>query len=372
MTIHRWVNLRAERAVLRSFPAGLVAVLMTAAFAKVFAQELDQVQAASTPLVLKSRGSFMVGGQSVAQTPEQLSFFADGVPHAGGHVTVNQMYVEYMVPKADNGLPVVMIHGATLSGKSYDTTPDGRMGWYEYFVRQGYPVYVPDQVSRGRSGFDIANYNEVRAGKKPAHALANVWRFADELVWTQFRFGSAVGKPFADAQFPTETVGELSRQAIPDLNYVLPSPNPNVGAVAQLGAQLKGAVLMGHSQTGTLPLDAALANHSAAKALVLLEPGSCRNSQWSEQQILSFAQLPILVVFGDHLDVATGTPMDWQKAFDDCKTFVARVNAAKGQAEMLHPPELGIKGNSHMMMQDKNNLQIADLILQWIRGHVRA
>ena len=34
---------------------------------------------------------------------------------------------------------------------------------------------------------------------------------------------------------------------------------------------------------------------------------------------------------------------------------------------MLSPAEAGIlRGNSHMIMQDKNNLQIADLILKWI------
>jgi hypothetical protein len=54
-----------------------------------------------------------------------------------------------------------LLHGATLSGKSYDTTPDGRMGWYEYFVRQGHPVYVPDQVGRARSGFNQAVFNDV-------------------------------------------------------------------------------------------------------------------------------------------------------------------------------------------------------------------
>ena len=37
---------------------------------------------------------------------------------------------------------------------------------------------------------------------------------------------------------------------------------------------------------------------------------------------------------------------------------------------MLNPPDRGIRGNSHMIMQDKNNLQIADLILQWIDEHV--
>ena len=37
---------------------------------------------------------------------------------------------------------------------------------------------------------------------------------------------------------------------------------------------------------------------------------------------------------------------------------------------MIYPAELGIKGNSHMMMLDKNNLQLADLILKWIDENV--
>jgi hypothetical protein len=36
---------------------------------------------------------------------------------------------------------------------------------------------------------------------------------------------------------------------------------------------------------------------------------------------------------------------------------------------MLSPAETGVRGNSHMIMQDKNNLQIADLILKWIDAH---
>jgi len=46
------------------------------------------------------------------------------------------------------------------------------------------------------------------------------------------------------------------------------------------------------------------------------------------------------------------------------------LKAAGGDAEMLNPPDRGIRGNSHMIMQDKNHLQIADLILQWIDVHV--
>lgn len=336
------------------------------------AQDLGAVQAPSGPLILKSRGSFLVGGENVAQTPAQLSYFTPQPPPSGSRVTINQMYVEYMMPMLQRGAPVVMVHGATLTGKSYDTTPDGRMGWYEYFVRKGHPTYIPDQVSRGRSGFDISVYNDVRAGVKPLTALPNFWRFGDELVWTQFRFGPTFGTAFADEQFPVEAIGELSRQAVPDLNYVLPNPNPNIAATAKLANQLQGAVLMGHSQSGTLPLDAMLADPTGVKAMVLVEPGGCRATQFTDAQIAALAKAPILVVFGDHLDAVTGTVVNWKSQFDNCNAFITRVKAAGGVADMLHPPTLGIRGNSHMIMMDKNNLQIADLILSWIGRNVRA
>ena len=358
-------------ASLRRAVAGALVLGALAAPAVGFAQELQDVQAAPAPLVLQRRGSFLVGGELVEQTPAQLSFFTGQLPAAGGHVTVNQMYVEYMVPAAETGVPVVMVHGATLTGKGYDTTPDGRTGWYEHFVRHGHPTYVSDQVSRGRSGFDIATYNEVRAGQRPLTDLPNIWRFADELVWTQFRFGPGSGVPFPDTQFPVEYARELSRQAVPDLNYTLPQPDPNISATAGLAGQLGGAVLLGHSQSGLLPLTAMLADPTAARGLILVEPGSCRAAQWTDEQIATLATVPILAVFGDHLDAVTGTAVSWRAAYDDCRALLARVTAAGGAAEMLHPPALGIYGNSHMIMQDKNNLQIADLILDWIGRAVR-
>ena len=54
----------------------------------------------------------------------------------------------------------------------------------------------------------------------------------------------------------------------------------------------------------------------------------------------------------------------------DAAETVARINAAGGQAAMLDPTEHGIRGNSHMIMQDRNNLQIADLILNWMAKHL--
>jgi hypothetical protein len=136
----------------------------------------------------------------------------------GGHITVNQMYVRYMVPQAGDGnVPVVMVHGATLTGKSWETTPDGRMGWDEYFVRKGHPVCVPDQVGRGRSGFNQAVLNDARAGSKPPTDLPVWLRFSDESVWPNFRFGATAGQPFSDSQFPVAAVDELSKQGVPDM-----------------------------------------------------------------------------------------------------------------------------------------------------------
>jgi pimeloyl-ACP methyl ester carboxylesterase len=331
------------------------------------AQALKDLQTPDAPLVLKAQGSFFVGGEKADQTQAEL-----GSLGPGGHITVNQMYVRYMVPQGGDGnVPVVMIHGATLTGKSWETTPDGRMGWDEYFVRKGHPVYVPDQVGRGRSGFNQAVFNNVRAGTAPAGDQAAWLRFSDEVVWPNFRFGSKPGAPFPDSQFPATAVDELAKQGVPDLNSGLPRPNPTLKALSDLATQLKGAVLMGHSQSGSFPLEAALLNPAAAKGLVLVEPGRCPDT-YTDQQITALATVPILVVFGDHRDTPTGLPTlpTWQGRFEACQAMISRIKSAGGQAEMLAPPKRGIRGNSHMIMQDKNNLQIADLILQWIDVHV--
>ncbi len=332
------------------------------------AQALKDVQTPDTPLVLKTQGSFFVGGEKVEQTQGEL-----GDLGPGGHITVNQMYVRYMVPQgAENNVPVVMVHGATLTGKSWETTPDGRMGWDEYFVRRGHPVYVPDQVGRGRSGFNQAAFNNARAGSAPAASLARWLRFSDEGVWPNFRFGSKAGVPFPDSQFPVTAVDELSKQGVPDVSFGgVPTPNPTFKALSDLASQVNGAVLMGHSQSGSFPLEAALINPTVARGLVLVEPGSCP-ARYTAEQIAALAKVPILVVFGDHRDTPTGLPTlpTWQERFEACQAMIGRLKAVGGQAEMLNPPERGIRGNSHMIMQDKNHLQIADLILQWIAERV--
>src|SRR5476649_406566 len=115
------------------------------------------------PLTIARQGSFFVGGRDVkSDTLSVLPAYA-----ASGTITVDQMYVRYQVPASAAGVPITLIHGCCLTGKTWETTPDGRMGWDEYFVRQGFPTYVIDQVSRGRSAADPSIINSVKAGKTP-------------------------------------------------------------------------------------------------------------------------------------------------------------------------------------------------------------
>ena len=56
----------------------------------------------------------------------------------------------------------------------------------------------------------------------------------------------------------------------------------------------------------------------------------------------------------------------------NCRALVEAANAAGGKAEVLVLPDIGIKGNTHMLMQDDNSLDIADILLDWIGNHVTA
>ncbi len=317
------------------------------------------------PLVLADQGSFFVGGETKSSNSPNA---AASVPPSD--VTVNQMYVQYQKPVGGGQhVPVVMVHGCCLSSKTWETTPDGRMGWNEYFVRKNRSVYLADQVARARSGFDATIINAVKSGAAPASQLPNVLIASHQVAWTVFRFGPTFGTAFPDEQFPVQAADELYKQMIPDFNSLLPTPNPTWKDMAALAVQLHGAVLMGHSESGFFPEEAALIDPAGVRGIVSIEM-ACTTTM-SPQQLAIMAKIPILVMFGDHLgDVQGRFGSIWTTNFDTCRKFVDQVTAAGGDAQLMHLPKLGIKGNSHMLMQDKNNLQLADLILTWIDQHV--
>jgi hypothetical protein len=158
------------------------------------------------PLVIEDQGSFFVGGvQKItdhAAVPPPPAPGAAAQPPAAAtpqQITIGQMYVQFQVPakKYNAGWPVIMVHGSTHTGACLEATPDGREGWYPYFVRNGVPSYVVDQAGRGRSGFDqsVIHEGEARLASGDAQGAAalipSFGRITDNGAWTAW-FGHLV------------------------------------------------------------------------------------------------------------------------------------------------------------------------------------
>ncbi len=320
------------------------------------------------PLAIASQGSFFIGGRDVrSETLSTLPAYA-----AAGTITVDQMYVRYQVPGPVPGSiqggahpPVTLIHGCCLTGKTWETTPDGRMGWDEYFVRRGHPTYVIDQVWRGRSAADPSAINAVRTGKATPDQLPLVFSAGHEAAWAIFRFGREYPQVYPGQRFPLGAQAEFWKQMVPDSLAALPTPNPTVPALSALAQRLGGTVLLSHSQSGIYPFQTAALDRRGVLGIIAVEPGACPAPT---DDLGPYKGLPILVVFGDHVDESPR----WAPRLVNCRAFVAAADAAGGKAELLVLPEIGIKGNTHMLMQDDNNLEIADLLIAWIGKHVPA
>src|SRR6202142_4347399 len=115
------------------------------------------------PLVIEDQGSFFIGGvpkvTNYATVPPANAASQAPTPN---QIVIGQMYVQFEIPqtKKHNMPPVIMVHGSSHSAACLESTPDGREGWYPYFVRKGISTYLVDQAGRGRSGFDESVINE--------------------------------------------------------------------------------------------------------------------------------------------------------------------------------------------------------------------
>jgi pimeloyl-ACP methyl ester carboxylesterase len=311
------------------------------------------------PLIIEKQGSFFVGGRNLkSDTLSTLPAYAPS-----GTVAIEQMYVRYQIPVASQRLPLTLIHGCCLTGKTWESTPDGRMGWDEYLVRQGFPVYVIDQVSRGRSAANATQITSVRAGKTAVNETPPVFMAGQEAAWAIFRFGPEHPKVYPGMMFPLEAQEEFWKQMVPDWIATLPTPNPTVAALSELAIKLDGTVLISHSQSGIYPFQVAAQSQQGVAGIISIEPGACPAASGD---LTPYLKAPILVLWGDYVDLSPR----WSPRLKACRAFVAAVSKAGGRAENIVLPEVGMKGGSHMLMQDKNSLEVADWLVRWIDKNI--
>lgn len=312
------------------------------------------VNGAKQPLVIAEQGDFYVGGRVVASPATSSSGEGDPNP---GNVVINQMYVQYQIPaKREYKLPVIMVHGSWHTGKTYGSTPDGREGWGTYFVRKGFATYIVDDVNRGRSSYDMTPMNEVRLGMAPKEKLPPISQRSNESAWKTFRIGPSVGVPHPNTQFPKEAAEQYFAQLTDQYRY----PDENTKRVAALVALLDKigpVILMVHSSSGPVGWEATLARLQLVKGVVSVEPILLNTFK----DFKALTPVPVTVIRGD---------FDPPQVISQAKEFIAGLHSAGGSGTFMHLPGMGITGNSHMLMMERNNLQIADLIINWIDRNV--
>jgi hypothetical protein len=217
-----------------------------------------------------------------------------------------------------------------------------------------------DAPNRGRSGYEATQINKVRLGLDDPITMPLIAQGAPmESFWPLFRFGPENTVPYPGGLFPYEAIDQYVRQLIIQYRDLSVEPQKQIDAYVALIDKICPCILMTHSQSGTPGRQAAVMRPNLVKAIVAVEGGNAFPQGSPEEAIQ--ATIPLLQVEGDFMTEAGKAA---RKAITD------RLASLGGDATTYVLPEIGIHGNTHMMMMDKNNEQVADVIENWIGEHV--
>jgi len=305
------------------------------------------------PLAIQRQGSFFVGGKKIhADTGNDGDAKS---AHNPGSATIHQIYVQYQIPARQKyNLPIVMVHGGGHTDAVYESTPDGREGWATYFLGRGFAVYVVDGVNRGRSGYDITDVSLVRQGAKQGKDNPLINRYSHERAWTQFRFGSKPGVSHPNSQFPATAFEQYAAQLLPAWRDNI-EIDRNIEALVALLDRIGPAIVLTWSQSGLFGWRVAVARPNLVKAIISCEPSMISpagvSAGLTPANLKTLASVPILLQVGDY---------DPPRV----KSLRSFADSIGPNASLMALPELGIFGNSHLVMIERNNLQVADLLIQ--------
>jgi hypothetical protein len=323
------------------------------------------------PILIEQQGSFAVGGTVIKnpgtfdpynQTPAGQTFHGD---HA---------YVFYQIPVKARKYPLVMWHGIGQFSKTWETTPDGREGYQNIFLRRGFGVYLIDQPRRGDAGRSTV--------------AGTITPTPDEQGWFgTFRVGIWPNY-FEGVQFSRDsaTLNQYFRAMTPTIGPI--DINVNVEAVAALFNKIGPGILVTHSHSGGMGWATAIKNQNI-KAIVSYEPGSgflfpdgevpapipmaggtLTASGVPLSDFKNLTKIPIIIYYGDNIpDKPNPNPGQdgWRARLEMARLWRDAVNKYGGDVTVVHLPEIGIKGNTHFPFSDLNNVEIADLMSAWLK-----
>lgn len=329
------------------------------------------VTAQENPLIIQEQGSFAVGGSVITNpgTFDAIKRTEEGQTFHGDHA-----YVFYQIPVNARKLPLVLWHGFGQFSKTWETTPDGREGYQNIFLRRGFSTYVLDQPRRGNAGRSTV---EATISPTPDEQFwFNVFRIG---VWPDYFPGIQFSKD-------PEALNQYFRQMTPNIG---PFDSKVISdASSALADKIGPMILVTHSHSGGFGWTTAMKN-SKVRAIVSYEPGSgfpfpegevptpIESSSGplqavgvSQEDFLKLTKIPVIIYYGDNIpsspDPNPGTD-GWRVRLEMARLWRDVVNRNGGDVTVVHLPEIGIKGNTHFPFSDLNNVEIADLMSEWLK-----
>lgn len=327
---------------------------------------------AKEPLVIQDQGSFFVGGNIIKN--EGTFDPKDFTNPQGQTLHGDHAYVFYQIPQNKRKYPIVMWHGYGQFSKTWETTPDGREGFQNIFLRDKYGVYVIDQPRRGNAG-------------RTTKGLTIDTTPSDQRWFNTFRVG-IWPKFFDKVQFPKDekSVEQYFRQMTPDTGPI--DIDLNSKAVSILFEKIGDGILMTHSHSGGMGWQTVLKSPNI-KAVISYEPGSnfvfpkgeAPNTKVSSggslaaveisiDEFKKLTKMPIIIFYGDYIPLKPssnpGQDM-WRIRLEMAKLWVEKINKYGGNAKVVHLPQIGVYGNTHFPFSDLNNLKIAELTREFLK-----
>jgi pimeloyl-ACP methyl ester carboxylesterase len=349
------------------------------------------------PLSIARQGYLFAGGKySTANNRQVLS----------GH-----LFAEFQIPsKQTHPWPIVMVHGGGQSGTNFTGTPDGREGWAQFYLRQGYAVYVVDQPGRGRAAYEADVYGPATRlnvdnieRRFVAPERYKLWPQAH--LHTQWPGQGTKGDPIFDQFYASQ---------VPSIQDFTLQQILNRDALLALLDKIGPSILLTHSQSGAFGWPVADARPDLVKAIVAVEPngppffdienipppdwfrdatvsarpwgptaaplayspraekasdliivredkadmpdlGRCWVQKAPARMLPNLTRVPILILTGE---------ASYHAPYDHCT--VKYLQQAGIHPTWIKLGEVGIHGNGHMMMLEKNNAAIATVMSNWL------
>lgn len=348
----------------------ILAIVAIAALAMTACCNQKEETAQQHGLVIEKQGVFSSGGRVTDPIPGEYDATQNwmDMERKGTTTHVDHANTFYQIPAGGNGVPVVFLHGYGQTRTGWQSTPDGREGWSDIFLKKGYSTFLVDQPRRGAAGATEFIVND------PGDVDGAKFKVGEQAWYTHFRIGRVAPERYEGSQFPAgaEAQNQFFCQMTPNTgNYDEPLFGKVMSDVLADVRKMTGkkVVYLTHSQ-GSRVGWATDADNIAA--IIAVEPGFAPMVGSPEYQKFVAAKVPMLFLFGDNImngpeDIqSTGF---WQMVMNQCRDFAEHYNADGADATVIHLPDADIHGNSHFMFQEMNNAEIANLIFDWLEKH---